>query len=478
VLGDPENGIPAGMETDRLPAGWRCPRCGADRRQLLKQPGRAAEPAGQRANALPSPPGGPDAEVLTSYLGEWRRGSDGTEPHMDEIHRLSRDGRSVNEPMRTKLPVISWDEILITAAQLARLPLNKEEEVTTRTVIGPSAQRPLVIDTPILISHMSFGALSREAVIALAKGSAAAGTAMGSGEGGILEEGLQNASKFIFEYVPNKYSVSDENLKRVSAIEIKIGQSAKPGMGGHLPGKKVNSDIARIRGRPEGEEIISPARFPEIYDRGTLKQAVDMLRERSSGRPIGIKLAAGKIEADLEVALYAGPDFITIDGRPGSTGSAPKYVKDSTAVPTILALHRARAFLDGNGAKEVTLIITGGLRVSSDFAKALAMGADAVAIGIAALMAIGCQQYRVCHTDKCPVGITTHDPALRARFNIDHSAKMLENFLRASTEELRDFARITGNRDVHGLSIEDLCTISSEISGHTGIKHAGQPSGG
>jgi glutamate synthase domain-containing protein 2 len=396
---------------------------------------------------------------------------------MEEIHRLSRDGHSINEPMRTKLPVLSWDDILITAAQLARLPLNKEEEVNTRTVIGPSAQRPLTIDTPILISHMSFGALSREAVIALAKGSAAAGTAMGSGEGGILEEGLQNASKFIFEYVPNKYSVSDENLKRVSAIEIKIGQSAKPGMGGHLPGKKVNFDIARIRGRPEGEEIISPARFPEIYDRTTLKQAVDMLRERSGGRPIGIKLATGKVEEDLEVALFAGPDFITIDGRPGSTGSAPKYVKDSTAVPTILALSRARAFLDGRGAQKVSLIVTGGLRVSSDFAKALAMGADAVAIATAAMIAIGCQQYRVCHTDKCPVGITTHDPALRARFDVDNSAKMLENFLGASTEELKTFARITGNRDVHGLSTDDLCTVNSEISGHTRIRHAGQPSG-
>ena len=197
-----------------------------------------------------------------------------------------------------------------------------------------------------------------------------------------------------------------------------------------------------------------------------------MLKDVSGGRPIGIKLAAGHIEDDLAMALYAEPDFVTLDGRPGSTGASPKFVKDSSSVPTPLALHRARKFMDKEKADDVTLVITGGLRVSSDFAKALAMGADAVAIGTAALMAVGCQQYRVCDTGHCPVGITTQDPNLRARLIVDISARKVEHFLRVSNEELKDFARMTGNDDVHKLSVEDLCTVSSEISSYTDIRHA------
>ena len=385
---------------------------------------------------------------------------------------MAETGESVIEPMRTRRPTISWDDILIKGAQLARLPLNPEESVNTTTVIGPRAKRPLVMESPIYVTHMSFGALSREAKIALARGSAAAKTAMCSGEGGILPESLDAAYRYIFEYVPNKYSATADNLRRVDAIEIKIGQSVKPGMGGHLPGRKVTAEIADIRGFPEGSDIISPSHFADIRDRHDLKRAVDLLRDASEGRPIGIKLAAGNIEDDLEVALYAGPDFITIDGRPGATGAAPKLVKLATSVPTVFALHRARKYFDENGVTDVSLLITGGLRVSPDFAKALAMGADGVAIGTAALMACGCQQYRVCDTGKCPMGITTHDPALRARFDVDRSAKRLENFLRVSIEELATFARLTGHGDVHALSVGDLCSVNSEISNYTSVPHA------
>jgi glutamate synthase domain-containing protein 2 len=328
-----------------------------------------------------------------------------------------------------------------------------------------------MIETPIYITHMSFGALSREAKTALAKGSASVKTAMCSGEGGILPDSMENAYKYIFEYVPKKYSVSEENLKRVDAVEIKIGQSAKPGMGGHLPGAKVTEEIAEIRGVSMGQDIISPSRFEEIRNRDDLRKTVDWLRELSSGKPIGIKLAAGNIEADLEVALYGGPDFITIDGRAGATAAAPKFVKASASIPTIFALYRARKFLDQKKAGHVSLLITGGLRISSDFAKALALGADGVAIGTAALMAIGCQQYRICSTGKCPKGITTQDPELRAKFNVDESARRLKRFLKVSTEELKDFARLTGNGDVHGLTISDICTTNSEISNYTEIEH-------
>ncbi len=423
----------------------------------------------------PDPPLGAGEDRATDtaeYLASWRRSSDDLEVHMAEIHAAAETGRSIIEPMRTRKKTCSWDDLLIKGAQLAKAPLNDDEPVRTETVIGPGAKHPLVIESPVYVSHMSFGALSREVKIALAKGSAAVKTAMCSGEGGILEDEFQAAHKYIFEYVPNQYSVTDENLQRVDAIEIKIGQSAKPGMGGHLPGKKVTSEIAAVRGRAEGMDIISPARFDEIKTSEDLKQKVDWLRERSGGRPIGIKIAAGNLEADLEFALSAGPDFITVDGRAGATGAAPKVVKDATSIPTIFALCRARKFLDERKAKNVSLMITGGLRISSNFAKAIALGADAVAIGTAALIACGCQQYRICNTGRCPVGITSQDPQLRARLQIDESARRLENFLRVCTEELGTFARLTGNDDVHGLSLNDVFTTNSEISNHTDIEHA------
>jgi glutamate synthase domain-containing protein 2 len=169
--------------------------------------------------------------------------------------------------------------------------------------------------------------------------------------------------------------------------------------------------------------------------------------------------------------MHARPDFITLDGRAGATGAAPKFVKDATSIPTIFAICRARRFLNERGLDNISLVITGGLRVSADFAKALALGADAVAVASAALMAAGCQQYRICNTGRCPVGVTSQDPQLRERLEIDQSAKRLENFLRVSTEELKTFARLTGHDDVHKLAMSDICTMNSEISNHTDIEH-------
>jgi methylamine---glutamate N-methyltransferase subunit C len=449
-----------GVFFDDLLPDWICPVCGAARSEF------------DRLEDEPQPPAPAEPVRERKSLDDYRRASDEIETTMADIHLMARTGESIIEPMRTRKPVVSWDDILIKGAQLARLPLNRDETVDTKTVIGPKAKKPLVISTPIIISHMSYGAVSREAQSALALGSGAAGTAMSSGEGGILSDAMGMAYKYIFEYVPNLYSVTEENLRRVDAIEIKFGQSAKPGMGGHLPGVKVTPEIAAVRGFPEGSDITSPSRFPDIATRADLGRKVDELRKLSMGRPIGIKFAAGDVEADLEFALSAGPDFITIDGRSGATGAAVKLIKDATSIPTIYALDRARKYLDGRGVKDVTLIVTGGLRVSSDFAKALALGADAVAIGTAALMAIGCQQYRICDTGRCPIGIATQDPGLRARLDVEESARWLANFLRVSTEEIKDFARLTGNDSVHKLSVRDLVTTNSEISGHTSIEHA------
>ena len=435
----------------------KCPICG--------------QPISKFVEIEDSPPGETPG-ILDSdlaYDNEYAK-SDGNIRYMDAIHEMAVTGKSIVSAMYTDMPMPNWDEILILGNQLNPQPLESDVDVNVQTVIGRNAKKPLIIESPVYITHMSFGALSRETKIALAKGSAAVKTAQCSGEGGILPEEMENAYKYIFEYVPNKYSVNDDNLRNADAIEIKIGQSTKPGLGGQLQGEKVTEEIAQIRGKPLGEDIHSPATIPEVSSKDDLKDLVDDLRKRSHGRPIGLKFAAGRIEDDLDYALYSEPDFITIDGRGGSTGASPKLIRDSTSVPTIYALSRARKYLDEHRS-DMDLTITGGLRVSSDFAKALAMGANAIAVGTAAMIAAACQQYRICDSGDCPVGVATQDEELRKRLKIEAASKRVENYLRVSTEELKTFARITGHADVHDLNVNDLCTLNSEISDYTDIRH-------
>ncbi len=390
--------------------------------------------------------------------------------YMEEIHQMAVTGNSVNGAMGTQMPMPSWDDILILGAQLNPAPLDENAPVTTMTVIGKHAKKPMIIENPVYISHMSFGALSKEAKISLAKGAAMAKTAMCSGEGGILPEEKAAAYKYIFEYIPNKYSVTDENLRAADAIEIKIGQGTKPGMGGHLPGEKVTAEIAKLRGKKQGEDVQSPSKFKELDSKDDLKDMVTMLRNRSDGRPIGIKIAAGHIERDLEYCVYAEPDFITIDGRGGATGSSPFFLREATTIPTIYALYRARKYLNSVHS-DISLVITGGLRVSSDVAKALAMGADAVAVASAALIAAACQQYRICGSGNCPAGIATQDETLRKRLKIEQSAQRVANYLNVTLKELKTFAKITGHSNVHDLNTNDLVTLNREISEFTNIKH-------
>ena len=437
----------------------RCPICGAPASMLLEITPKN-EKAGQGEQSSSS-----GRETQSELLKAEKHIR-----HMDDIHHMAQTGESIVGAMGVSELSPSWDDILILGAQLDPMPLENHEEVETETIIGRHAKMPLVLKSPIYISHMSFGALSKEAKIALAKGSALAKTATGGGEGGILKEEMDAAYKYIFEYIPNLYSVTPDNLKNADAIEIKIGQGTKPGLGGHLPGVKVTPEIAAVRGKAVGQDIHSPSKFHDVNSRDDMKALVEKLRTESQGRPIGIKIAAGRIECDLAVCVFAEPDFITIDGRGGSTAASPKLVRDTTSVPTIYALHRARKYLD-SVSSDISLVITGGLRVSSDFAKAIAMGADAVAISTAALMALGCQQYRICNSGKCPVGIATQNVELRARLDIDLAARRLANFLNVSLAELQNFARLTGHKDIHGLCSDDLCTTSREISDFTNIAH-------
>lgn len=455
---------------DELSEDWECPVCTKGRSYFGKistvyyeEDEKIAEDIVEDESKLNT-----EKEGDLNYLSTYLRRDDEVEKHMDIIHEMAVTGKSIIEPMRTKLPVISWDDILIMGAQLNPLPLNEHDEVNTTTIIGKKAKKPMIIENPVYISHMSFGALSKELKIALAKGAAQNKTAMCSGEGGILPEEKEASYKYIFEYVPNKYSVTEENLKNSDAIEIKIGQGTKPGMGGHLPGEKVTEEIAKVRNKPVGQDVISPSCFEEIQSKEDLKKLVDELREVSEGRPIGVKISAGHIEKDMEFIAYAKPDFVTIDGRGGATGASPKLLKDATSIPTIFALYRARKYIDTHGL-DIDLVITGGLRISTDFAKAIAMGADAVAIASSALMAAACQQYRICGSGKCPVGVATQDEELRKRLHIENSANRVANFLNVSLEELKTFARISGHKDIHDLSVDDLYTVNSEISNYTNI---------
>ena len=435
-----------------------CPECGAGADMFEKDESRD------------SADGSPKASAADTYLAEWARDTDAFETRFARIKALASGKPSEISPMRTRQTFPSREAVLFRGAQLHRLPLNEDEPVNTTTVIGRTAERPLTIAMPFYVSHMSFGALSREAKMALARGSRLAGTLICSGEGGLLPDERAEAALYIYELGTATFSHRDEAIRQADAVEIKIGQAAKPGLGGHLPKEKVTEEIAKVRGISVGEDSISPGRFSGIDKKGDLKKVVARVRSVLDGKPLGIKLTASHIEEDLAEVLEAEPDFITIDCRGGATGAAPTYIKDNVCLPPVFALHRARTFLDKTGSK-ATLCITGGFRDSADIAKALALGADAVALATASLIAIGCQQYRVCHTGKCPVGITTQDPELRKRLDIETSAQRLVNFYTTTCHEVANFARINGRSDVHDLDLSDLVTISNEISQNTRIEH-------
>jgi glutamate synthase domain-containing protein 2 len=403
-----------------------------------------------------------------------------TEPYTAYIKELSRNGlknvghHGFSASMgvdRNTLP--KWEDIQFLPAQLWKRPLMDDESVVTETVIGPNARKPLKLNIPIFVSDMSFGALSREAKIALAKGAQLAGTGICSGEGGMLPEEQENNSRYFYELASGKFGFSWDKVKKAQAFHFKGGQGAKTGTGGHLPGNKVSKLIAEVRGLIEGEPAISPATFPDL---ATVKDFADFaneVRKQTGGIPVGFKIAASHIEKDIDFALEAGADYIILDGRGGGTGAAPKILRDNINIPTIPALARARKHLDKVGAKNVSLVITGGLRTADDFAKALMLGADAIAISNSALQAIGCLGMRACHTNNCPVGVATQKENLRQRIIIETSAKQLANFLLAVNELMKVVARACGYDDFSKFNYDDLVTFNRDMHYLTGINYAG-----
>ncbi|MDH3756807.1 MAG: glutamate synthase-related protein [Gammaproteobacteria bacterium] len=402
------------------------------------------------------------------------------EPHVKFIRKLATEGlektghhgpSSAMGVSRNQLP--KWEDIQFVVAQLHKLPLLDEEPVGTDVVIGANANKPLKLDIPLFVSDMSFGALSEEAKVALAKGAELAGTGICSGEGGMLPDEQEANSRYFYELASARFGFSWDKVKKTQAFHFKGGQGAKTGTGGHLPGNKVKGKIAEVRGLQEGEAAISPARFPDWTSLGQYVDFTAQVREQTGGIPVGFKLSAQHIEKDIDAALEIGVDYIVLDGRGGGTGAAPLIFRDNISVPTIPALARARQHLDACDAAGVTLVITGGLRHPADFAKAMALGADAIAVSNAAIQAIGCLGMRACHTNNCPVGIATQKEHLRARLPVDIAAERLARFLGAAIELMQVLARAAGHDHLGKFCREDLTTFSSDMARLTGIAYGG-----
>lgn len=402
------------------------------------------------------------------------------EPTVARIHELAKHGLSklghhgemgsMGVP-RKDLP--HWDDIQILPAQMARKPLLDDQPVKTSVIIGPRAKRPLELDIPLFVSDMSYGALSEEAKTALARGAELAGTGICSGEGGMLPEEQASNSRYFYELASAQFGWDFSHVEKVQAFHFKGGQGAKTGTGGHLPGEKVQDKIAQVRGLEPGQAAISPATFTDLVTPADFRKLADAVRERSGGIPIGFKLSANHIEDDIDFALEASADYIILDGRGGGTGAAPLIFRDHISVPTIPALARARKHLDAKAGGEVTLVITGGLRVAEDFTKAMALGADAIAVSNSAMQAVGCIAARMCNSNNCPAGIATQKPELRARLKVDEAAQRLARFFGASVELMQVLSRACGHNSLSDLNRNDLTTWKKEMAELSGVMFGG-----
>ena len=404
---------------------------------------------------------------------------------MEDIHAKSELGRYRIRGFSTFQKVTHFDDLTFLSTGLTRFPLEGyKERCNTRTVIGARyAENPLVLETPRHISGMSYGALSANAKTALGKGAAMVGSASCTGDGGQLPSEREAADKLIYQVLPSRYGFNPHHLAQAQAIEIVVGQGAKPGTGGLLMGVKVLDDIADMRDLPRGIDQRSPARHPDWLGPDDLAVKIEQLREATDWRiPVHVKLGACRVDDDVKLAAKAGADAIVIDSMVAGTGASAEVLIEHSGIPTVPAIVMAREALRELGLYgKVTLIASGGIRHGADAAKALALGADAVAIGTAGLIALNCNKEipesdfesevgvpagfcHHCHTGKCPVGIATQNPELTKRLDPDEAAERVANFLNSMTMEMALLTRSLGKSDVHSLEPEDLAALTIEAS--------------
>ena len=404
--------------------------------------------------------------------------------------------------MGAKRSLPSFDDLVFLTASASRYPLEGyREKCSTETVLGSRhAKTPLQLETPVTIAGMSFGSLSANVKEALGQAASKSGTSTTTGDGGMTAEERQSSKTLVYQCLPSRYGFNPNDLRQANAVEIVLGQGAKPGGGGMLLGQKVSERVAQMRTLPAGIDQRSACRHPDWVGPDDLKIKIEELREITDWEiPVYVKMGATRVRDDVKLAVKAGADVVVIDGMQGGTAATQQVFIEHTGIPTLAALPLAvEALEELDAVDDVQLIISGGIRTGADVAKALALGANAVSIGQAVLVAMGCNHHAYfqddqwhdaregyqqlgtepgfchhCHTGQCPVGITTQDEVLEKRLDPEQAAKQLHNYLQVLTMEVSTLARACGKSNVHHLEKEDLVALTVEAAAMARVPLAG-----
>lgn len=396
---------------------------------------------------------------------------------MGAIGQRARTGRALSEPYGSTRRFLDFSELTFLPAQLASFPLQNHEDVGTDVVIGKHAAKPLALSTPVLIAGMAFGAaLSMPAKLALARASTLAGTAQNSGESGFLPPERQAADKYIVQWNRGRWGNDVADMASVDGVEIQVGQGAEASLGTRIAASSIREDFRAHLGLEPGKDAKRPARFRDVETPADFKYMVDKLRDVSGGAPVGIKMAAGRIEEDVDVAVEAGVDFITVDGAQGGTGGGREVTVNNTGIPLVYAISRADRHLRDQGVRDrIDLVATGGLRDAGDCMKAMALGADAVYLGESCLLALVYDQLKKMPPFSNPAQMFLYNGEYRDALDVDQGARHVANFLLATTEEMQMLAQTVGKDHVSRVTGDDMAALSPAMAEITGVRLAYAP---